>query len=310
MSFLRLFSEYIVSLRIQNNLCLNHVNYLSVGHAVSPFDNNSDQAFNKMYREFLRKIVNSFHLFSVFNGFKWSLVTTALETCGTGLEADFWYITRNVSINPALAEVIYVEIEVEYEPCYDGTNDVKCYSHYFEVYIYPGKYVLNDGNITSSFKPLRNITIKDSPTTTLTGIIQTFSFNTKNYSQGATLAFRSKGACGKVFRMKMYYYYCEETFNKGIKFKRTSSPGEGCKNVTGSCSENSVSLNNAKNLDKYCCPNGTWSEPKNYNLECFCLKGYALHNTDGPCSSKLYILQLPYMLRVDFGKNQTSGGKH
>ena len=183
-----------------------------------------------------------------------------------------------------------MEIEAGFTLCYDGgKGDVPCYSKYFEVYIYPGKYILPEKNVTSYFKPIYNITINTSPTATLTRTIQTFSFKSQNYSQGVTLAFRSKGACGSIFRIKMYYYYCEETFNKGIKFERISSPAKGFKNITGNCSENSVPSNNATSVTRYCYPNGTWSELDNDNLECFCVEGYAPNRKDESCSSKLHL---------------------
>ena len=163
-----------------------------------------------------------------------------------------------------------------------------CYSNDFEVYIFSGNYILDDVNVTSYFKPLYNITINTSPTAILIRTTQTSSFHSENYLQGVTLAFRSRGACGDIFRIKMYYYYCEETFNKGIKFKRTSSPAEGFKNVTGNCSVNSVPSNNVTSVNRYCYPNGTWARLENDNIQCFCVEGYAPNKKDGSCSSKLY----------------------
>ena len=163
-----------------------------------------------------------------------------------------------------------------------------CYSNDFEVYIFSGNYILDDVNVTSYFKPFYNITINTSPTAILIRTTQTSSFHSENYSQGVTLAFRSRGACGDIFRIKMYYYYCEETFNKGIKFKRTSSPAEGFKNVTGNCSVNSVPSNNVTSVNRYCYPNGTWARLENDNIQCFCVEGYAPNKKDGSCSSKLY----------------------
>ena len=216
-----------------------------------------------------------------------------LTTCGTGLEADFWFITAHVNLDITLAEVIFVEVEVGYKLCYNYDINgkevsVPCNSSHFEVYIYPGKYTLEDENVPSYFKQLYNITINTSPTTTLTTTIQTFAFKTHDYSQGVTLALRSRGACGRIVRMKMYYYYCEETFNKGIKFERTPSPAEGFKNVTGNCSDNSMSFNSAKSANRYCYFNGTWGKLEDDDLECLCVQGYATNKTDGTCSSELH----------------------
>ena len=142
-------------------------------------------------------------------------------------------------------------------------------------------------NLTSYFKPFYNITINTSSTPTLTRTTQTSSFHSENYSQGVTLAFRSRGACGDIFRIKMYYYYSEETFNRGIKFKRTSSPAERFKNVTGNCLENSLPSNNVTSVNRYCYPNGTWARLENGNIQCFCVEGYEPIK-DGSCASELH----------------------
>ena len=195
-----------------------------------------------------------------------------------------------MNLNTTLAKLIHVQIEAGYKLCYNAGNGryEECYLDYFEVYIYPGKYKLQDNkNVYSYFKPLYNITNNTSPTATLTRTTQTFSFNQQNYSQGVTLAFRSKGACGSIFKIKMYHYYCEETINDALKFERTLSPAEGFKNITGNCSENSVPSNNFKT--RYCYSNGTWGELEHGNLECFCVEGYEPNKTDGSCSSKLHL---------------------
>ena len=188
-----------------------------------------------------------------------------------------------------------MEVEAGFTLCYNpGNGDVPCYSQYFEVYIFSGNYVLDEANVTSYFKPFYNITINTSPTTTLIRTTQTFSFHSQNYSQRVTLAFRSRGACGKIFKIKIYYYYCEETFNRGIKFERTSSPAQGFKNVTGNCSENSVPSNNVTSVNRYCYPNGTWNRFKNTNLQCFCAGGYE-PVTDGPCASEFHTCRYMYL---------------
>lgn len=225
--------------------------------------------------------------------FKWVLDQNGnvLTTCGRGVEADFWFMTRHVDINITLAEVIYVEVEAGFRLCYDFENgEVPCYSNYFQVYIYAGKYILDIKNVRSYFKPSYNITTDISPTKTLTKTIHTFLLNSQYYSQVVTFAFRSRGACGSIFRTKMYYYYCEETFNKGIKFEETPSPAEGFKNVTGNCSENSVPStgHTLTSVNRYCYPNGTWSKVENdKNLECYCVEGYE-PVTDGTCASEFH----------------------
>lgn len=139
---------------------------------------------------------------------KWTLEQDGrvLNTCGTGREADNWFVTSHVTLDTTLVEVINVEVEAGYKLCLNGSKGdmVPCYSNYFEIHAYLEGYMTSHGNITLSFKPLYNITINTSPTATLTRTIQTFSFNSQNYSQGVTLALRSRGACGSIFRIKMY----------------------------------------------------------------------------------------------------------
>ena len=181
-----------------------------------------------------------------------------------------------------------MEVEAGYTICYNPVNaDVPCYSYDFEVYLFTGNYILDEANVTSYFKPFYNITINTSPTTTLIRTTQTSSFPSQNYSQGVTLAFRSRGACGSIFRIKIYYYICEETFNRGIKFERTSSPTKGSKNVTGNCSVNSLPSNNVTSVNRYCYPNGTWARLGNDNIQCFCVEGYE-PTTNGPCASEFH----------------------
>ena len=189
-----------------------------------------------------------------------------------------------------------MEVEAGFKLCYNGGNgDVPCYSDYFEVYIYDGKYTMNNENVTSYFKPFYNITTNISPTATLIRTTQTSSFHSQNYSRGVTLAFRSRGTCGSISMIKTYYYYCEETFNRGIKFERTSSPAKGSKNVTGNCSVNSVSSNNVTSVNRYCYPNGTWGRFENDNLQCFCVEGYE-PVMDGPCASEFHAYQYMHLM--------------
>ena len=217
-------------------------------------------------------------------------------TCGTGKAADLWFTTINVILKTTRAEVIYVDVEAELTQCFHpGDNSkVPCHMNYFEVRIRYGKdgfIVDNQSNETlknqlyNAFSPLYNIT-NTSPHVIPTRNIQTFSFP-QNNSPGVTFAVRSRGACGKIFRMKMYYYYCKETYVNGVKFGRTASPAKGFKNVTGNCSEYAISLNGTAGFNRYCYENGRWSNAKD-NWKCFCVEGYTLNN--GSCSSKLHDL--------------------
>ena len=215
-----------------------------------------------------------------------------MNTCGAGQEADFWFITQYVNLErPTSAEVIHVDVDAEFTLCDNpgrppSDSTVPCYSNYFEVYIYhgtgnkasyPQAFSLNDKML---YSPLYNIT-KNTLFNTISN--QTFSF-LKNNSQDVMFAIRSKGACGTIFRMKMYYYYCEETFINGIKFEETASPAKGLKNVTGNCSDYAIPLiNGTASSNRYCYENGTWNELGDENLKCFCIEGYTPNN--GSCSS-------------------------
>ena len=60
-----------------------------------------------------------------------------------------------------------------------------------------------------------------------------------------------------VYGIKMFYYYCEETFINYIYFPNTTSSAKQQKAVNGTCSENSKSLNNGTELEAFCLQNGT-----------------------------------------------------
>lgn len=224
-----------------------------------------------------------------------------LRTCGIGQKADFWTITNPVELNTIFADEIHVDVEAELTLCLNPGNNARlpCYTNYFEVYIYretsdkENVYRPDDPNLADLLKvysPLYNITNNTLPNASLTRSVQTFSFP-QNSSQRVVIAIRSRGACGSIFRMKMYYYYCEETFIKGIQFEITLSPAKGFKNVTGNCSEYAIPPNSAKaSFNIHCYSNGTWSKPEDDNLKCFCIEGFAPDKTNGSCLSKLDVL--------------------
>ena len=222
-------------------------------------------------------------------------------TCGTGKEADFWSITPHINLKKSLAEVIHVDLEAELTQCIDpGKQDLQpCFSNYFEIYIHRGKNevtfsdlrTVTISNLTEVFHPLYNITNDTSPEATLTRSNQTFSFP-QNNAKGVTFAIRSRGACGSIFRMKMYYYYCKEIFINGLKFENTISPADGFKTVVAkNCSKNYISSIRARGdktitaLNGYCSVNGTWSVPGFGNQTCLCVEGYTLEG--GSCKGNI-----------------------
>ena len=184
--------------------------------------------------------------------------------------------------------MIYVDIEGQFEPCFDpGKNTtVLCSSDYFAVYIHRGdeapKISWND--ILGKFSFVHNITSSTKPNETENvPFKETFSFN-RNSTKGVTLAVRSRGACGKLFNITMYYYYCEETFIHSVKLENTFSPKTGFKLVRAHCSENSIASGNTKSLEGRCYSNGSWSV--NETNKCLCMKGYESNGKTG-CSRKL-----------------------
>ena len=173
--------------------------------------------------------------------------------------------------------MIYIDVEAELTLCYHpGTNSyVPCFSKYFEVYLYRGKYKQRSfenvlGDLLSRFSALYNISR------------QTFSFLQYN-SRWVTFAVRSRGACGEIFGMKVYYNECEETFINSVHFKNNLSPSIGFKNVTGDCSGNSLPLHNTTNLIGFCHSNGSWSIGQ--ETKCLCIRGYHPSKATG-CSRK------------------------
>jgi hypothetical protein len=197
-------------------------------------------------------------------------------------------------LETTFAEVIYVNIEAELNTqCFnEGLRSYfPCYSNKFEVYAYHGKDHISGGNLLDIFsQSFYNITNNTNlAKANLTRSTQTTFFIPQTNSEGVTFAVRSRGACGKIFRIKMYYHVCKEKIIKTIKFERTSSPAKGFKNVTANCSENSIPSQNAARFKGYCYPNGSWRIPLDDNMECLCVEGYTLNKRDRSCSSKLHV---------------------
>ena len=183
----------------------------------------------------------------------------------------------------------------EFELCFDERNSkhTSCSSNYFQVYVYRGQNAPNipSGNdppavkhyLLNTFSPVYNITNNTSPVkATNKTENHTFTFH-QNQSKGVTFGIRSRGACGRIYRMKMYYYYCEETCKNRVTFVETISPANGSKEVPGNCSVNSMLPNNETNSNGSCSSNGTWSIPDTVN--CSCIQGYSSDRGEcGGCS--------------------------
>ena len=211
----------------------------------------------------------------------------SVYTCGTGSTADFWFSTKDVNLSSSYADVIYVDVEAEFSSCFDpGKNiPVPCASNYYEIYIHRGKTNL-DVNTASLddlfgvFSLVHNITNRTIPSGTR--FKKTFSFN-PNGTKAVTFAVRSRGACGYIFNMTMYYYYCEEIYVNSVKLMKTPSPPSGFKLVTANCSKNSLASSNVTTLEGRCYINGSWS--MNNNFKCSCIEGYEPNQKSG-CSRK------------------------
>ena len=193
-----------------------------------------------------------------------------------------------MDLSSSYADVIYVDVEAEFRSCYNpGLNKfVPCSSNYFEVYIKPGKpksipksAKLDD--FLGVFSLVHNITNNTYPSQTR--FKQTFFFN-PNDAEGVTFAVRSRGACGSIFNMTMYYYYCEETFVNSVKLTKTPAPLNESKLVTANCSKNSMASSNLTRLEGYCYSNGSWNMNKDY--KCLCIEGHEPNDKRG-CSRKL-----------------------
>ena len=218
-----------------------------------------------------------------------------------------WLISNHVSLSAIFADLIYVDVETsEFKLCYEqGNTDiyVPCHSNYFQVYVYRGQNAPNIPSgrdkpavkhyLLNNFSPLYNITNNTSPVkATNKTENHTFTFY-QNQSKGITFAIRSRGACGRIYRMKMYYYYCEETCKNRVTFVETISPANGSKEVPGNCSVNSMLPNNETNSNGSCSSNGTWSIP--HTVNCSCMQGYSSNHTKcGGCSG-IHIFSNSYL---------------
>ena len=197
------------------------------------------------------------------------------------INSDIFIESSFVNLSEIPSGRIYVDVEVKFEMCTgDKAKDQPCYSNYLEVYVYRGqnepnfpsrsdkpavkKYLLNN------FSPVYNITNTTSRVkATNKKEKHTFTFH-QNQSKGITFGIRSRGACGTIYRMKMYYYYCAATCKNGVLYAKTISPADGSKQVPGNCPKNPspISIDNKTSLNGSCSSNGTWFIPDTVN--CYC----------------------------------------
>ena len=201
-------------------------------------------------------------------------------------------ISKHVNLSEAFSDLIYVDVEtLEFKLCYDEklSKHKSCSSNYFQVYVYRRQNAPNipSGSnkpavkhyLLNNFSPVYNITNNTSPVkATNKTENHTFTFH-QNKSKGVTFGIRSRGACGRIYRMKMYYYYCEETCKNKVTFPKPISPANGSKEVPGNCSSNSSPSNNERNLNSSCSSNGTWFIRD--TIDCSCIQGY--YSDRGEC---------------------------
>lgn len=172
--------------------------------------------------------------------------------------------------------MIYFDVTTEFTLCFnpDTENFVPCSSNYFEIYIHRGKdrpeinAETAETDLLSQFSSFYNITANNSSLSkTPRKQTQIITSDLKK-ADGVTFAVRSRGACGKILNMTIYYYYCEETFVNGARLKKTSSPKIGSKRVLANCPKNSQPSSNFTRLEGYCYRDGSWS--MNEDSKCLC----------------------------------------
>ena len=178
-----------------------------------------------------------------------------------------------------------IEIESQMEPC-DNRNG-NCFKDAFELFRYngegtpevpyePGKSVegleaeLKKARefLQSNFTYIGNITGNSTSEEIMN---TTITLNLKKF-RTITLGIKSRGSCGTVIRMKVYYIVCQETFINSVMFRKTLAPQNGTKVVFGNCSANSRVDLSVGNLTAFCHSNGSWSTKE--EIVCRCKEGY------------------------------------
>ena len=200
-----------------------------------------------------------------------------MESCSEG---DSVFITKTINIPKTLADVIYISLETDLI----FTRDNVSFNKILGIYFYNGtakKPVQSDANSLKNFFQNFSLifTVQNSTASARNGTKWTHTFKIyRNEMNSMILAVRGTSVCARVFAIKVYHYYCEEKYFKGVTFQKTASPYEGWKKVKANCL-----VNNRRALNGFCSYNGTWNltgDPK-----CFCKKGYEL-NSSKECTRK------------------------
>ena len=210
---------------------------------------------------------------------QWTIENGFLQTCSK--KGDFVFYTKPINNKDESADVIYVSMETSF-------STEKKYNNSLGIYLYNGNVKLPDKNDLFKKFFFANFsliyTVKNDTASVKKGqsLFHTFKFY-KNGSNSVILAVRGVGVCGRVHSMKVYYYYCEEKYFKGVRFPKTVSPFGGWKKVEAYCSVNSSTSDLTKKLNGFCGYDGTWNISK--GMGCFCNKGLEL-NSSNECTRK------------------------
>jgi hypothetical protein len=209
------------------------------------------------------------------------------RTCSDEKENEVWLVANTLNVNQTIYDVkLHIEIESQMAKCENPHGT--CFKDGFELFTYNGEgepkvpFNKNQGvNVDKEKEKAReffhnNFTYLGNITGNATSkelVNTTFTLNLKEFRE-ITFGIKSRGGCGKVNRMKVLYYVCDQTFIKSVMFKKTSAPQNGTTEVVGNCSANTVPVSSMGNLRAYCHSNGSWSTEEDRDIECMCVKGY------------------------------------
>ena len=208
-------------------------------------------------------------------------------------------MTETLKINQTLDDVkMFIEIDSKMANC--DNEDGICFRDGFEIFTYNGNgepvipFPFNGNSeekgknsiyFNNNFDFLGNITGNE---TSKERFIKMFTIQVKKFND-ITFGIKSTGACGTLFRMKIFYYVCQQKYKNSILLTRTLSPPNGTKVIYGNCSTNSEKLTKTSGLRAYCHSNGTWFLEK--NASCLCRKGY--EPTKEGCQGKRKFERIP-----------------